>query len=148
GVLHTIDGGRSWKDDKFNRGCKDYYRLQDMHPAATFFVDRKTGWLFITSGLIAKSTDGGRTWCDLFDPATLWPDNGYAFPSQQIGNIHFKDPKYGIGLDAEGFIYESKDGGATWHKEGTTIRFDSLVFLDANNGWALSKDKKLFRLRV
>ena len=149
GVLHTIDGGRTWRGDKFGRACKDYYRLQDMHPASTLFVDKETGWLFFTSGLIAKSTNGGRTWCNLFNPTSLWPnDDEHVFPTRQIGNVHFKSADYGVALDTEGLLYESNDGGATWKKEGTLISFDSLAFLDASNGWAISKDKRLFRLRL
>jgi photosystem II stability/assembly factor-like uncharacterized protein len=149
GVLHTIDGGRTWRGDKFRAGCKDYYRLQDMHPASTFFLDREIGWLFFSSGLIAKSTNGGRTWCNLFDPATLWPnDDEHVFPTRQIDNVHFQSATDGVALDTEGLLYESNDGGATWKREGTLIKFDSLAFLDASNGFAISKDKRLFRFRL
>lgn len=146
-VLHTTDGGQTWRDDKFMKGCEDYYQLQDIHASTISFIDRKTGWLIFNSGLIAKSTNGGKTWCDLFDPETYWPEDGHG-PAREIGSIHFKDARYGVGLNWEGLIYETKDGGATWKKEGTGISFERMVFLDNASGWAISKDGELFRLRL
>ena len=64
GVLHTIDGGNTWRDDdyRFKRGCENYYELQDIHPTGISFLDQKNGLLMFGSGLVAKSTDGGKTW--------------------------------------------------------------------------------------
>ena len=148
GVFRTADGGQTWSSDEFRRECEDYYELPDRYPASTFFVDDKIGWLTFSSGLMAKSSDGGKTWCDLFDPEYLWPhDPGYVGPTRQLQSIHFRDASYGLGLGSDGLVYETTDGGTTWRREGTVVSFETMVFLDGSNGWAISKDHELYKVR-
>ena len=149
GVFHTTDGGRTWSSDQFRRECEDYYQLQDRYSASTFFVDNKTGWLTFSSGLIAKSTDGGKTWCDLFDPETLWrPDPKYVGPTPQFDSIHFRDANYGVGLGFDRLVYETVDGGAKWQREGTLVSFETVVFSDSTSGWAISREQELYKVRL
>jgi photosystem II stability/assembly factor-like uncharacterized protein len=149
GVFHTIDGGRTWSSGEFRRECEDYSELQDRYLTSTFFVDDQTGWLFFSSGLIAKTTDGGQTWCDLFDPENFWrPDPKYVGPAPQFGSIHFRDANYGVGVGFDRLIYETVDGGATWKQEGTLVGFETMVFSDSLHGWAISKDQELYRVQL
>lgn len=149
GVFHTADGGQTWSSDEFRRECEDYYELPDRHPASTFFVANKVGWLVLSSGQIARSTDGGQTWCDLFDPENLWrPDPGYVGPTRQFDSIHFRDANYGVGLGFDRLMYETVDGGATWKREGTLVRFATVVFSDSSHGWAISMDNELYRVQL
>jgi hypothetical protein len=149
GVFQTTNGGRTWSSGKFRRECEDYSELQDMSPASTSFVDHNTGWLEFSSGLIAKTTDGGKTWCDLFDPETLWrPDPKYVGPTQMFHSIHFTDVNYGLGLGYDRRVYETVDGGATWQFEGSGAWFETIVFPENANGWAISTDHELYRVRL
>ena len=149
GVFQTADRGQTWSTGKFRRECENFYELPDRHPASTHFVDDKTGWLVLSSGQIAKTSDGGKTWCDQFEPESLWPyDAGHVGPTRQFKSIHFRNANYGIGLGVDGLVYETLDAGATWRQESTLVRFETLVFVDKTNGWAISKDHELYRVRL
>jgi hypothetical protein len=75
-VLHTTDGGETWNVNRFKKGCEDYYALQDIHPTGISFSDQENGLLMFGSGLIAKSTDGGSSWCGVADlPTSATPDD-------------------------------------------------------------------------
>jgi photosystem II stability/assembly factor-like uncharacterized protein len=147
GVLFTTNGGASWGVSEFGRRCKNLFELQDIGPTEAYFIDEKRGWLTFSGGLVAKSTNGGKTWCDLFDPNSLWPDDAsYVGPDREIIIVHFKNANEGLGLAADGLLYETKNGGAKWQKEGTEIRFELVKVLDELNGWALSREGELFKL--
>ena len=149
GVFQTTNRGRTWSSGEFRRECEDYYQLQDMDPVSTSFVDHKTGWLEFSSGLIAKTTDGGKTWCDLFEPETLWRfDPKYVGPTQMFDSIHFTDANYGLGLGYDRRVYQTFDGGAKWQLEGSGAGFETIVFYDNANGWAISTEHELYRVRL
>lgn len=111
-------------------------------PAAIYFLDASQGWLSFRNGYIAKSTDGGRTWCDLLDPKSIWPSaNWQTF----FAKIHFIDSMHGWGLGADGSLQETIDGGTSWRKVDMNVRFEDMCFLDKGNGWAIAREG-LFRI--
>lgn len=107
-------------------------------PVEIFFVGN-TGWLSFSNGYLAKSTDGGLTWCDLFDLTKLTDDFRVS-----VAQIYFGDLNNGWGLADH--IYKTKDGGATWGKIETNIEVEDMYFLDASHGWVVSKEG-VFRIR-
>jgi len=138
GALFTRDGGKAWKVAVFRKECVDpkFLELYDHRPVAASFVQPDLGWLSFDDGRLAKSTDGGQTWCDLLRPESGWPEgeqNAY------FQNIHFINPTRGWGLKANGKLYETNDGGSTWVGVSET-RFDDMYFLDGRLGWAVGEE--------
>ncbi|HEU4796079.1 MAG TPA: YCF48-related protein, partial [Pyrinomonadaceae bacterium] len=87
GMYYSNNSGRTWRRGEFRRECFDFYEFPDMYPTETVFVNDKIGWLSLSSGLIANTRDGGKTWCDLFFPESLWNEPGYVGPTQQFHSI-------------------------------------------------------------
>ena len=111
-------------------------------PTAIYFLDGYQGWLSFENGYLAKSTDGGRSWCDLLDPSYLsLKGSGQTFFSK----IYFANSIQGWGLTSDGFLRETNDGGATWRKVDSEMRFDDVWFTDNGNGWAVA-EQGLFRI--
>lgn len=146
-VYYLADG--QWIQVDYTKGrCKhesiletiDFYQqtFEPSGPVEIFFVGN-TGWLSFSNGYLAKSTDGGRTWCDLFDLKTLTDD--FRISSTKL---YFSDVNNGWGLADN--IYETKDGGSTWKKIETNMGFEDMHFLDATHGWAISKEG-LYRIK-
>jgi photosystem II stability/assembly factor-like uncharacterized protein len=110
-------------------------------PEAIYFLDGYQGWLSFENGYLAKSTDSGRTWCDLLDSKSLYPLGGQNF----LAKIHFITSMQGWGLGSNGSLLETDDGGARWQRVDTNVRFDDMCFTDSNSGWAVAKEG-LFRI--
>lgn len=107
-------------------------------PVEVYFLNSKLGWLSNTGGGMAKSTDGGRTWHDLFN---LYDDQEEQdFHGLFFDELYFGDSMKGWGLDSLGAIRETLDGGETWSKIEMNVEFTGMYFLDARHGWAISKE--------
>ncbi|HEU4871421.1 MAG TPA: YCF48-related protein, partial [Pyrinomonadaceae bacterium] len=150
GVLHTTDGGNTWREDRFKKNCEDYYEMQDIHPTGISFSDQKNGLLMFGSGLVAKSTDGGKTWCGIADLSTAaLTDECHTELPGKFRDAAFKDASYGIALDCMGTMFESSDGGATWRKlEEESMQFDSILFHDKANAWVVTRNLELIRVKL
>lgn len=137
GPFHTTNGGKQWKRVDFKKSCTDerYLEGYDMSPLEVFFLDSQSAWLTFEDGRIAKSSDGGKSWCDLLAPNAVKFD----YHEKYFRKIHFATPSNGWGLGANGLLYETKDGGATWMKVSNN-EFDDLFFLNDQHGWLVSKD--------
>jgi hypothetical protein len=140
-ISYLADG--QWRKIDYTKGqCPhenllatvDFYGKTDdpAAPVEIFFVG-DTGWLSFSNGSLAKSMDGGRTWCDLFDLKSLTKS-----PRLYFSKLYFSDVHNGWGLADH--IYKTKDGGATWEKIETTMAVEDISFLDAVHGWAISKE--------
>ena len=57
-VLHTTDGGSSWKPQESST-----YR----HLYAVDFTDASHGWAVGSRGIIARTSDGGQNWITIID---------------------------------------------------------------------------------
>jgi len=148
GVLHTTDGGNTWRDDRFKKGCESYYEVQDIYPMRISFSDQKNGLLLFDSGFVAKSADGGKTWCGLADLRSVSPDECYPERPGRFDDIAFKDAGHGIALDCHGVMYESSDGGATWQKVEDSMRFGSILFHDTRHAWLVTYNRQLIRVKL
>jgi photosystem II stability/assembly factor-like uncharacterized protein len=150
GVLYTTDGGNTWRDDdRFKRSCEDYYDLQDTHPTEIKFLDQKHGLLMFRSGLVAKSTDGGQSWCGVADlPSAALPEQCYTEPPGKFRDIAFKDANYGIALDCVGVMFETHDGGATWQKVAIDAQLRSILFHNNTYDWVATPNLELVKMKL
>ncbi len=98
-----------------------------------FFIDSLKGWVggYIYDGnsFIIKTTDGGKNWDE-----------------SQIGSvpssIYFTNSNIGFCAAYNG-IYKSSDGGNSWELNySDTIHYNSIKFIDENNGWAVGDNTK------
>ncbi|MFY9554154.1 MAG: YCF48-related protein [Blastocatellia bacterium] len=135
-ILHTSDGGTTWKRQLVTEAQTDATRnlnsLEDIH-----FVSVHVGWAAGYSGTILKTTDGGESW------------HGQASPTNAILNkIQFMDENWGWILEEEGGeILHTSDGGRKWvtYHFPATSRVSSLNFRDKFNGWIVGEKGQVFQ---
>ena len=111
-------------------------------PIAEHFVDPLVGWLANSNGYIGKSTDGGVTWTDIASLRAEGPN--YGLPPA-IGQFYFFNASTAWGLEWQGNLRTTLNGGATWTPTRLGFEFEHMYFHDAGHGWAVSKDA-LFRI--
>lgn len=109
----------------------------DYEPSVVSFLDSTQGWLGFQNGFLAGTTDGGKTWCDLLDPRTIWPVVSW---DTYFIKIHFANAGQGWALGADNVLYSSNDSGRTWNKVDLKTSFVDMCFTDAGPGWAVSED--------
>lgn len=141
-VLYTDDGGRRWKEADFKNACVDEEKWRassdDRNPISVF-ATTNLGWLVFKDGYMARSTDGGRSWCDFRQPGDVKFESSY----EVLSSIHFIDSEHGFGL-AGYRLYQTSDGGKTWTKHPLDARIDALTFANVH-GWAVGSEG-LFRI--
>lgn len=144
-IWRTADGGQTWAQQTMPASTSLLTRVD--------FVDSKTGWaagLKLTGydvfndavllGAIYGTTDGGRTWSELFTTS-----QGLTFTT-----LHFVDAMNGWaagfphGSDwTGGCTFHTTDGGKTWQVQKAGD-FDDQVrdlhFLDQRHGYAVGTD--------
>lgn len=154
-VFYLDNSANRWRAVDYSKGnCPNRLLLKTTqwdrqdgdayYPVAMYFVDSNLGWLSFQNGYVAKTTDGGKTWCDLLDPKNVWPDSvGLTFFSK----FYFHDETTGCALGADGTIRQTNDGGANWKVVNNDTRFDDMCFPDRGTGWAVGKHG-LFRISL
>ena len=122
-IVHTGDGGRSWK---VQYSGPDPLISVDM-------VDASHGWAAGPSGLVATD-DGGGCW------------SRRSTPSPAIHAVHFVDPNMGWAVAAAsdpisavpntgGILERTTDGGRTWARQTAPDNVQTVCFTDARQGW-------------
>ncbi len=102
---------------------------------STFFIDSLTGWVGGKTGVMFKTTDGGKNWIEQITGV-----NG------DIDEIFFLDHQHGWALGVKQrlqplewygtYFLSTENGGATW--SSTTFEYQlfyALTFLDTQTGW-------------
>ncbi|HXO22030.1 MAG TPA: hypothetical protein VOA87_19105 [Thermoanaerobaculia bacterium] len=126
-VLHTSDGGRTWKRLK----DVETYGV-DVEPAF-WFLDARRGWVAWPTSWdaeehLVRTLDGGRRWKKL--PGNL--EGSWV-------HLRFFDRRLGCAAlsTAQGALFATtRDGGATWVLERTELTYpDVLSFLNPTLGW-------------
>jgi photosystem II stability/assembly factor-like uncharacterized protein len=146
-VLHSTDGGKSWKQipDQFK------YKIRSV-----WFVDPQTGWALTIDRDILHTTDGGGSWAlQRKAGATklkLRDARGERITDvpEQIDQIFFLDTARGWAWgggrkdsysEQPGIFISTVDGGGNWNE--VPYPFDSdisaIFFLNANRAWASVK---------
>lgn len=144
-----------WRQTDFKRsGCANEELLRTVGLAQPHgdvfgivdlnFCDTEHGWLSFANGHIGKTTDGGRTWCDVPRLTNIRedPDENTVF-----GRLYFTGRNSGWGLTRSGKLYQTTDGGSTWIRGEITTKISGIYFLDSTRAWLVSKGG-LLRMRL
>jgi photosystem II stability/assembly factor-like uncharacterized protein len=149
-LFRSDDGGARWARLALP---PDIAMILDVH-----FLDVSTGFVFAgddpdvakSHGLIARTTDAGRTWQIVYRSPRpyelLWKG---AFPSRRVGYASLQnysveaaaDPGAGAAITAvaERFVVKTEDGGATWRElpvvTDPKLQELGIGFVDERHGW-------------
>jgi len=125
-VWRSDDSGRSWtyhkSEGRLDHGC---------------FVTDRTGFVVGGRGFLARTDDGGRNWARL----------PLEDPTDYLRDIYFFGATLGVAGGADGAVYRTVDGGATWRKVTTPTK--ELVLgvygQTADKWWALGMEGLVMR---
>jgi photosystem II stability/assembly factor-like uncharacterized protein len=147
-VLRTVDGGAHWRDVT-PAGCRSA-ATSDITSVAV--LDAVTFWFVCQQG----AATGGQPTYVLFhtlDGGQDWQATSLQLqPGNSVNGLTFVDASHGWLADEQGAatghhfltLYDTIDGGATWHEVAQTDRPNSLAsgglgagpaFLNATTGW-------------
>lgn len=106
-------------------------------PESVAMLDAKQWWLAFDDGRITTTTDSGRSWCDLVQAGSVSFD-----PSGQqfFIDLHFVNATRGWGLGWDNYLYQTEDGGRTWSRVSSAMKFDSMRFFEDGQGLLVSKE--------
>lgn len=137
-IFKTVDGGKSWKSDKFLDISSD---IKGQMIFSIHFKDNKSGWVLVSGGLdgpiytdLYRTVDGGKTW-----------RKSYSHKESGFAKVVFFDDKTGIVLpafwDLMPRIFRTTDGGNTFDQiiKGTNLRFNAFHFINEQTGFANSE---------
>lgn len=136
GPFYTKNGGNEWRSVDFKKSCTNarYLEGYDMRALQVFFLDSRNAWMSFEDGRIAKSADGGQSWCDLLQPNAV----EFNYYEKYFKKIHFATLLHGWGLGANGLLYETSDGGKAW-AQALSIQIDDMSFLNDGTVRLISK---------
>lgn len=166
GAYRSADGGQTWAQTFASPGPLP----GGFGPSHLDFADAQTGYLAYGPGFVVKTTDGGQTWTQVSsgtgeslndvvrfdDGAMLAVGDGGAVLTNATGTAAWiqregptaldlvaLDP-LGLGeavaADAEGRVYHTTDGGATWAASASApanFQARDLRFTSAQEGWVV-----------
>ncbi len=138
GIYLTVDGGRSWKLTRKNKGF-----------CVIYFLDEHTGWVWSES--LLRTDDSGNSWRELYKL------DGYA----EIRSTQFinKEEGWATGIELEesfgsvvrnpdspafhGVLLHTSDGGKNWEHASVPANriFDRVAFSDSKHGWLLGVNR-------
>lgn len=147
GTFYFRDG--KWSDsnttdspesNNMEEGCLTaYIGAPTNAPDSFFFIDAKTGWITNTNGFWGQTTDGGAHWRDVpSDGLSGSGTSGGLWQTTRGMTVHFFDKLKGYGLDGDGFLRRTSDGGMTWEMIDKSMVFTDLFAHDPKNVWVVS----------
>ncbi|MCX6134382.1 MAG: YCF48-related protein [Ignavibacteriales bacterium] len=109
--------GITWR----NQSVSSYAYLMGVH-----FVTPSTGWVVGNSGVILKTSNGGKNWN---------VQNGAG--SVYLNSVFFADSLTGWAAGESGKLFVTRDGGSTWISQatGVTQTLNRVRFLNPSKGW-------------
>jgi photosystem II stability/assembly factor-like uncharacterized protein len=142
GIYITNDSGETWRQTSKDNGFTAIYAL-----------DKKVGWVW--SDGIQRTTDGGKTWSQLYtteakirimslqfiNRAKGWATGVEVSDSfgSSVRNKNADNPWHGV-------LLHTTNGGKDWSKltVPTDQAFDRVFFSDSQNGWLLGM-RRIYR---
>ena len=135
GMYKTMNGGLDWTFQHAPSGIITHLSAVD---ANTCFIKYFSNQAFNTVDRIARTTDGGANWQEVFNETTRI----------SVEAIWFVNASTGYMSRGNG-IYKSTDGGSSWSKvvaiNSSQCGFTDIFFPDANHGWACSAGGQIVR---
>lgn len=138
-VLHTSDGGRSWERQFLTKWEKEL-AFPSQYLRDVYFVTPRLGWIAGGSGLIFRTTDGGKSWAKQREVA-----------EDSLDKIHFIDTNTGWVMGHESaedaVVLHTKDGGLNWRLSRMEVKgwLNSIWFADGNNGWIVGENGQAYQ---
>ncbi len=133
-ILATTDGGASWEPQTSNT-TEVFFSVG--------FVDAQGGWAVGENGTILATADGGASWepqisnaaRGLYSVAFVDAQRGWAVAGELLAMPN-------SGAEPTAAILATSDGGASWERQtsNTTKGLFSVVFVDAQRGWAVGEN--------
>ena len=108
-ILHTNDGGKTWRVQKSNLLSLEPDPRQSSNFRQISAIDNNNVWVVGGEGQIYKTTDGGTEW------KKVVPGNEY--DNTYWTSVKFIDDKHGWIGSLNGVILSTKDGGINWVRE-------------------------------
>ena len=148
-ILHTADGGRTWKPQKS-------VIPPEKHLFYVRAVDARTVWAVGDWGAITVTHDAGESWEDRsLGTVTVKveerPDRIANTISDDIilYEVSFPDPQHGYIAGEFGTLLATADGGQTWEKRdvGTEKTLFGVSFSTPEKGWVVGIDGLILRTR-
>jgi len=135
-IMHTSDGGRTWKNAAT---CTAKFPVQGLMTNVNCelwsisFVNGSTGFAVGTGAdalFLMKTQNGGATWS-----VSTVPNAAPGFQS----NVHgfFQDENIGLVRVGDGKVLMTRDGGRSWQgTSGTNVAPSRIRYADPEVGWA------------
>ncbi|HEY0761499.1 MAG TPA: hypothetical protein VGD61_03925 [Pyrinomonadaceae bacterium] len=144
-IYRSNDGGVTWNSSELNKSCvRREYVEQDyaISPLTLAMLDFKVIWIGYEDGGVIRSVDGGRHWCDVMSPEQMaTKEAGW----ELFTAMHFDNAEHGWALGDNRFLYETTDGGKTWSRVNSEIRFHDMKFIGLGRAFLVS-DKDVYNL--
>ena len=143
-VDRSRDGGRTWR---LEPSVANLYYSSDTQQSMSF-VSRLDGWL-LGGAELAHTTDGGRSWSDVYPTGSMRPKVGISFVTPRIG--------YGYGVTGNAnAILRTGNGGISWRMVSDlparhpapylgNIPSSSIAFVNVRDGFVIGADGNLYR---
>lgn len=108
------------------------------------FINSSVGYTAGGYAHAMKTTNGGKTWTKIYDPAPFYAVSVKALSENTV--ILHLTASSALGGYTNGFLVRSIDGGATWRQitNPSDFRVYGYQFLDAMNGYVSSLDGRFF----
>ena len=138
-VLHTTDGGDSWRQE----------RIENKTLYGVYFVDAQTGWAVGEDGVIIHTKDGGASWqVEGIFRFIIHPDSKETWEYISLRDVYFVNNREGWAVGSagvtwpeeyKGIILHTTDGGDTWDEQesGTDKDLYGVHFVNPQEGWAV-----------
>lgn len=145
GLIRSTDGGASWNwmvlptpNDPIYTGGSVTFWAMDPQPPVTLYLGL-TGTGAPTPTYVYKTTDGGKTWTEIYQEYDL--HNLVIAPNMPAALYLVKNPGFSGGADST--VMKSADSGQTWQEMGILpARYDSYY------GWLVVDPQNPNRLYI